>query len=186
MTEIFEKIYQTGAWVVKHVDPPSLSGPGSFPQYAVEYQKFLKVFLTKNNIQSVVDYGCGDTAVYHGFDWSAIKYTGIDVSATAIKLARDKHPDKNFICTETMDVPAADMLIVKDVFGHWSGEKSTLGLGNQYHKITEFLNINHHKFKCVLIVDGGELGEYFPKDFSYRVEQIKFKKKTKILHIKES
>ena len=186
MTEIFEEIYQSGSWVTKHHDPSSLSGPESFPSRAKEYYKFLNQFLSKNSIRSVVDYGCGDTGVYDEFDWQNIQYTGIDVSPTAISRARARHPDKTFICEETLTVPSADLLIVKDVFGHWSGERSTDGLGNQLHKITEFLNINQHKFRCVLIVDGGDLSEYFPVEFKYHIEEIKFLKKTKTLHIKET
>jgi SAM-dependent methyltransferase len=185
MTEIFEEIYQTGSWVTKHNNPSSLSGPESFSSRASEYYKFLNQFLSKNFVKSVVDYGCGDTGLYDEFDWKDIQYTGIDVSQTAIDRARKRHPDKTFICEETLTVPSADLLIVKDVFGHWNGEKSTVGLGNQRHKITEFLNINQDKFRCILIVDGGNLSEYFPPDFKYHIQEVKFLKKTKTIHIKE-
>jgi SAM-dependent methyltransferase len=186
MTEIFEQIYQDKAWVTKHHNPTSLSGPGSFPTSTVEYHKFLSEFINKNHINSVVDYGCGDSGVYDNFDWGNVSYTGIDVSQTAINLARTRHPNKTFVCTETFDVSSADLLIVKDVFGHWSGERSTQGLGNQLHRITEFLNLNHKKFRCVLIVDGGDLSEYFPEDFAFYIKNLKFNKKLKTIHIKES
>ena len=184
MTEIFEQIYRDKVWVTKHQNPPSLSGPSSFAQWAHEYYTFLYEFIDKNSVTSVVDYGCGDNGLYDDFDWGPINYTGIDVSQTAINLARMKHPDKTFICTETFDVPAADLLIVKDVFGHWSGGKSTKKLGNQLHLITEFMDRNHKKFRCVLIVDGGDLSKYFPKDFNFYNLHINFNKKPKILHIK--
>jgi len=186
MTEIFEQIYRTGAWVTKHKNPSSLSGPESFPERTKEYHKFLSEFVAKNHIRSVVDYGCGDTGVYDNFDWGAVAYTGIDVSQTAIDLARARDPNKTFICTETLDVPAADLLIVKDVFGHWSGGKSTQGLGDRLHNITDFMELNHKKFRCVLIVDGGDLSQYFPEDFDFYIKEIKFQKKIKTLHIKEA
>jgi hypothetical protein len=186
MTEIFEQIYQDKAWVTNHHNPTSLSGPGSFPTSTEEYHKFLSEFINKNHINSVVDYGCGDSGVYDNFDWGNMSYTGIDVSQTAINLARTRHPSKTFVCTETFDVSGADLLIVKDVFGHWSGEKSTQGLGNQLHRITEFLNLNHKKFRCVLIVDGGDLSEYFPEDFAFYIKNLKFNRKLKTIHIKES
>jgi hypothetical protein len=185
-TEIFENIYQNKTWVSKHSNPSSLSGPGSFVGRTKDYHIFLDKFIKKHNIQSIVDYGCGDIGVYDGFDLSKLTYLGIDVSITAIELARKKYPTKQFLCTETLEVPSGDLLIVKDVFGHWCGKKSTDGLGNQMQLITDFLNFNFDKFNYILIVDGGSLVEYFPARYKFKLQELVIGKKTKTLHIKET
>jgi SAM-dependent methyltransferase len=185
-TEVFENIYQNKTWVSKHKNPTSLSGPGSFVGRTKEYHVFLNEFIKKHKIQSVVDYGCGDCGVYDGFDLNNLNYFGIDVSRTAIELAQKKYPTKQFLCTETLDIPVGDLLIVKDVFGHWSGEKSTDGLGNQLHLIADFLNFNYDKFKFILIVDGGSLMEHFPAYCEFKLQKLMLGKKTKTLHIKET
>ena len=188
MTEVFEKIYQTKAWVKSYSDPTSLSGPGSFSGYAGEYHIFLKEFLMRNNIKSVVDYGCGDLMLYEGFNWKKIEYTGIDVSKTAIDIATERHPNKKFICQESLEVPAADLLIVKDVFGHWTGEKHTTGIGNQTGLILEFLKLNYNKFPYILIVDGkhATFEEFFLEDMKFNTTIVPFGKKApKKIYIKE-
>ena len=89
ITEFFEKIYKDKTFVHQYENPISLSGPGSFPENNKNYFLFLKEFLSKNNIKSVVDYGCGDFQLYKDFPWNDIKYLGIDVSETAINIAND-------------------------------------------------------------------------------------------------
>lgn len=187
MKDMFEEIYQTGAWVTKHNDPASLSGPESFPSRATAYLELLKKFLVKNQIKSVVDYGCGDNGLYKGFDWGSTEYTGIDVSATAISIAQRNNPNNTYICEETLDLPTADMLICKDVLGHWSGHKSTKDMGDQRHLITEWLNKNYNKFSYIIITDAheGMIENYFPPYVVFETQMINFGKKLKKVYIKQ-
>jgi 2-polyprenyl-3-methyl-5-hydroxy-6-metoxy-1,4-benzoquinol methylase len=126
LTEFFEKIYKDKVFVEQYKNPVSLSGPGSFPENNKNYFLFLKEFLSKNNIKSIVDFGCGDFQLYKDFFSNDIKYLGIDVSETAINIANQYSTDNiKFLCKETIDLPKADLLLVKDVFGHWLPNSST-------------------------------------------------------------
>jgi|APGre2960657373_1045057.scaffolds.fasta_scaffold59875_2 SAM-dependent methyltransferase len=205
ITEFFEKIYKDKAFVDQYENPVSLSGPGSFPENNKNYFLFLKEFLNKNNIKSVVDYGCGDFKLYKDFPWNDIKYLGIDVSETAINIANDySNNNIKFLCKETIDLPEADLLLVKDVFGHWLPDSSTnidiingvkkqkeIQLGNYYNLITDFLNINVSKFKYIIIVDNlnGGIEKYFPESFKHNKIKIRFTgkyvEKDKKVYIKE-
>lgn len=179
MQEVFEEIYLTKKWVKGRENPASLSGPGSFPEAVEKWMQRLEIFLKEKNISSVVDYGCGDFAVYKNFDWMNIKYTGIDISQHAIDLAKRNAPSTanfNFICDKTFDLPSADLLIIKDVLGHWNGLRSTRDLGDKRYLITDFLSSNMNKFKFVLIVDAIHqvIEDYFPKKFQPVKEILPF------------
>jgi len=170
MQEVFEEIYITQKWVQGRENPESLSGPGSFPEVVVNWINRLQNFLHEKKINSVVDYGCGDFVVYKNFDWMNIQYTGIDISQKAIELAKINAPAREnfkFICDKTFDLPTADLLIIKDVLGHWSGLRSTRDLGDKRYLITDFLSSNMPKFKYILIVDAIHqvIEDYFPKKF---------------------
>jgi SAM-dependent methyltransferase len=187
MTEMFEEIYQQKAWVVKHNNPSSLSGPGSFTTATGLYHEFLKEFLERNQIRTVVDYGCGDNGVYDGFDWSDVEYTGYDVSQTAIDLARERRPNATFVCAETLDLPPADLLIVKDVMGHWNGRNSTVDMGDHLPMITDFLNRNYDQYRCIIIIDSYDatIDLYFPGHVKFDVQELRFNRKYKRVYTKE-
>jgi len=56
------------------------------------------------------------------------------------------------LCQDTFDLPSADLLIVKVVFGHWEGKKNdVVGLGDKLYLITDFLDKNINKFNLILI-----------------------------------
>lgn len=184
--EIFENIYQQRLWVNRYPNAVSLSGPGSFPHAVSAWHAVLTKYIQQHSIQSVMDFGCGDGAVYDGFDWGTASYRGLDVSATAIELARQRRPQFQFDCAETFDLPRADLLIVKDVFSHWNGLRSTQGLGNQMHRVREFLELNYDKFPHILVVDGEDLSAYFSSHQQWRVDKIQFATRHKILHQKET
>jgi SAM-dependent methyltransferase len=186
MKDMFEEIYQTGAWVTKHKNPVSLSGPESFPERAALYLDFLTKFIRDNHIQSIVDYGCGDNGLYQGFDWGSTHYTGIDISPTAISIAQKNNPNNTYICDNTLDLPDADMLICKDVLGHWNGHKSTAEMGDQLFLITEWLNKNYNKFSYIIIMDGpdGAIENYFPPHAVFETQFIDLRKKRKKMYIK--
>ena len=185
--KIFENIYKKKIWTDSNLkNPPSYSGPGSYPKNAEIYLKFLKLFIDQNNITSVVDYGCGDLGLYNNFSWTNIDYLGIDVSSEAIRLAKLLYKQKvKLLCQDTFDLPSADLLIVKDVFGHWEGKKNdVIGLGDKLYLITDFLDRNINKFKFILICDGieGIIEKYFPINFKFKKYYVDFSNKKKILY----
>ncbi len=116
--EIFDFIYASDGW-------EGGSGAGSTPQATAQYRAFLKDFMAEKAIKSVVDVGCGDWQSSQLIDWTGVEYTGIDVSAVVLnntkRFARD---GVRFMQGDgrTMELPGADLLIVKDVLQHWSND----------------------------------------------------------------
>ena len=113
--EIFDFIYTSSTW------RPG-SGPGSTPKNTEPYRAFLQDFLKKHAIRSVLDAGSGDWQFSQLIDWSGIDYLGLDVSSVALSNSK-KHAAPNIRFVEgdfrTYDVPAADLLLMKDVIQHW-------------------------------------------------------------------
>jgi SAM-dependent methyltransferase len=115
--EIFNSIYRRNAWA------GAGSGAGSLPQNAKSYMAYLQRFMRSNRIRSVVDLGCGDWRFSRHIDWSGIDYTGIDVSSVVLETTRNfARPGISFMEMDglTGDLPAADLLLAKDVLQHWS------------------------------------------------------------------
>jgi SAM-dependent methyltransferase len=114
-SEIFDTIYRLDLW-------HGGSGPGSSEELTRGYRNFLNYFMRANRIASVVDLGCGDWQIARHMNWTGIDYVGADVSElvlqTTQKFARD---GVAFLRTDavTDPLPAADLLIAKDVFQHW-------------------------------------------------------------------
>ena len=120
MKSAFQAIYQTRSW-----QSPARSGTGSLPEYNGKYHKILLSLISKYEIGSVVDIGCGDWSLYSGaFDWSAagIKYAGIDVVPELVDYLNATHasPDIAFCCADACaeGAPSADLYIIKDVLQH--------------------------------------------------------------------
>ncbi|MDI9847739.1 methyltransferase domain-containing protein [Rhodoblastus sp. 17X3] len=116
MNERFSEIYEKNEWGYG-------SGVGSLPLNNVEYLRFLKVFLNRNKIGSVIDFGCGDWQFSRFIDWEGAKYTGFDTVAKLIERnqATFSSEDVAFrIFKPGDDLPEADLILCKDVFQHLS------------------------------------------------------------------
>lgn len=144
LTDIFEKVYKEAWWGVDE-NQNGTSGSGSEPKNAVPYIDFLKNFMAEKNIQSVVDAGCGDWQIARTINWEGINYLGFDASKTVIENNKNRFGKENIHFYHEnfldIDLPAADLLILKDVLQH-------LSLKNISKAITQF-----KKFKYVIIVN---------------------------------
>jgi len=113
----FGNIYRQHSW-----KGDSKSGPGSDPSRTVDYRAALQHFMRTHEVESVVDLGCGDWASSQLIDWSGIDYLGLDVVPGIIEANRRKFGASG-IRFETIDaandpLPAADLLLVKEVLQH--------------------------------------------------------------------
>jgi SAM-dependent methyltransferase len=114
--EIFDFIYRNDVW-------KGGSGTGSREDVTRDYREFLQQFIQAARITSVVDLGCGDWQFSRHVDWSGIDYTGVDASAVVLEnTGKFARPGVRFLHADGMTdaLPAADLLIVKDVLQHWS------------------------------------------------------------------
>lgn len=96
--EIFARLYAEDAWA-------GGSGTGSDPDAAAPYCRFIERYLTRHQVASVLDLGCGDGRVAGAIDWGPAVYRGLDV------MTGDD--------IRSCPWPAADLVLIKDVFQHW-------------------------------------------------------------------
>jgi SAM-dependent methyltransferase len=122
MRERFEQIYATGEW-------GNGSGEGSAAIHTGGYVRTLQNFIRDNRIRSVVDLGCGDWQFSRHIDWSGVHYRGYDLVESIVDRDRDEFSAPNIefhvFSGSFLDLPPADLLLVKDVLQHWSNKAVT-------------------------------------------------------------
>lgn len=111
---VFEQVYSEKVWV-------NGSGSGSAPANTASYRTFLQAFLERNDIRTVVDLGCGDWQSSRLVDWRGADYVGFDIVRDVVEQNRRLYgaPRVRFEClANEADLPAGDLLVVKDVLQH--------------------------------------------------------------------
>ena len=106
-------------WNMRYEVFPELgSGVGSRSDTLLLKQNLLASALEGFIDKRVVDVGCGDLEVSKVFNFQ--DYTGYDVSAEALKIAKSCRPEWNFIHGRIIDYPQefADLVICLDVLIH--------------------------------------------------------------------
>ncbi len=146
LTDTFNRIYAEGTWG-KDVAGKGISGTGSTLEITREYRAYVEDFMKKHNVKSVVDAGCGDWNFSSAIDWGDATYLGVDIATDVIAAARNKH-EKGKIQFQVGDItdelPAADLLISKDVLQHLSNEL--------VHKFIRN-NLRKGKYKWVILTN---------------------------------
>ena len=124
LTSTFNRIYREGIWGTDAAGR-GVSGSGSTLEITREYRAYLERFIKEHRVQSVVDAGCGDWTFSRTIDWGGASYLGVDIASDVIDAVRRKH-EKGRIRFQVGDIteelPAADLLISKDVLQHLSNE----------------------------------------------------------------
>jgi 2-polyprenyl-3-methyl-5-hydroxy-6-metoxy-1,4-benzoquinol methylase len=138
----FSKIYETNEW--------GGSGAGSFPDNTIAYREFIKTFLQKNNISTVVDYGCGDWQFSKLIDWSKVNYIGLDCVENLIEQHNSVYKSNNISFEHVNKVDdffkyTGDLLLLKDVLQHWLNDE-----------IVYFLDNVINNFKYILITNSSD------------------------------
>ncbi len=130
MEELFTNIYKKNIW---GGGSGTANGGGSSPRYCEQYLAYLRGIIPG---KVVLDLGCGDWQLYDGFDWSVAKsYVGVDVVAYLIEGLADRFHDNTSILFDHADFSnpetfvkltefyKPDLVLVKDVFHHWTTEE---------------------------------------------------------------
>ena len=141
MRDRFEKIYERNEW---HYG----SGEGSLHFHNVGYIAFLEGFIANNNVASVVDLGCGDWQFSQFVNWGEAHYSGYDIVRPVIAANKLEYSDNgvefHLYSGDPSELPAADLLIAKDVLPHLSNTRITAILSNldrfKYALITNSLD----------------------------------------------
>ena len=146
LTDTFNRIYAEGTWG-KDVAGKGTSGTGSTLEITREYRVYVEDFMKKHSVKSVVDAGCGDWSFSSAIDWGDASYLGIDIASDVIAAVRNKH-EKGRIKFQVGDItdelPAAELLISKDVLQHLSNEL--------VHKFIRN-NLRKGKYKWVILTN---------------------------------
>lgn len=146
LTTTFNRIYSDGTWG-KDVAGKGTSGTGSTLEITREYRAYLEDFIKTHAITSVVDAGSGDWGFSHAIDWGDASYLGVDIASDVVEAVRAKHQTGKIrfqVGDITEDLPAADLLISKDVLQHLSNEL--------VHKFIEN-NLRKGKYKWVILTN---------------------------------
>jgi hypothetical protein len=122
-SEIFSQIYKDKIWG-NGVGVP-LSGSGSIPNNAFPYVNLIKTFVSKNEIDSVLDFGHGDFEMWKqwgGEPFLGVEYLGIDIAEDLSEKVMVKygHPNRRFkyLDIKKTSLPKAQLLVSKDVLQH--------------------------------------------------------------------
>lgn len=135
---VFDQIYTTNYW-------GDGSGTGSSPEATSEYRQFLEGFMRDQGVRTVVDLGCGDWQVSNLIDWSGIRYHGFDAADFVIRANTERYAKENISFEKLSDyaaLPAADLLVVKDVLQHLSNAEVKKILAEVFPKYPKILVTN--------------------------------------------
>lgn len=146
LTNTFNRIYAEGTWG-KDVAGKGTSGTGSTLEITREYRAYVEDFVKKHSVKSVVDAGCGDWSFSSAMDWGNASYLGVDIASDVIAAVRNKHETDKIkfqVSNITDELPAAELLISKDVLQHLSNEL--------VHKFIRN-NLRKGKYKWVILTN---------------------------------
>ena len=146
LTPTFNRIYAEGMWG-KDVAGKGTSGTGSTLEITREYRAYVEDFIKKHSVKSVVDAGSGDWSFSSAKDWGNASYLGVDIASDVIAAVRNKYEKgkvKFRVGDITDELPAADLLISKDVLQHLSNEL--------VHKFIRN-NLSKGKYKWVILTN---------------------------------
>ncbi|MBV9365928.1 MAG: class I SAM-dependent methyltransferase [Solirubrobacterales bacterium] len=136
---VFEEIYRKREW-------GNGSGAGSDPRATTGYREFLQRFVVENDIETVVDYGCGDWQFSRYVDWRKAQYLGLDVVPGLIARNSKQFGSDRVRFTlapdDPTDLPEADLLIAKDVLQHLPNDE-----------VAAFLNHASEAYRFTLITN---------------------------------
>ncbi len=123
--KIFSKIYKDKLWDKKSLN--FNSGPGSHNnELVIPFLEFVKSFIIKKKIESIVDLGCGDFNIGKNIYNKVNIYYGIDIVPDLIEYNKKKFANstvqfqcKNFIKDS---IPKADCVILRQVLQHMDNQ----------------------------------------------------------------
>jgi hypothetical protein len=146
LTDTFNRIYSEGTWG-RDVAGTGTSGSGSTLEITREYRAYVEDFIKKHGVKSVVDAGSGDWGFSRAMDWGDASYLGVDIASEVVEAVRRNHQTDRIrfqVGDITDDLPAADLLISKDVLQHLSNELVHTFIEN---------NLRKGKYKWVILTN---------------------------------
>jgi SAM-dependent methyltransferase len=161
LTNTFNHIYAEGMWG-RDDRGKGTSGSGSTLEITREYRAYVEDFMKKHAVKSVVDAGCGDWSFSSAMDWGDASYLGVDIASDIVDADRKKYQRDKVrfqVGDITEELPAADLLISKDVLQHLSNRLVQKFIEN---------NLRKGKYKWVILTNDRGSGNPDVRPGGYR------------------
>lgn len=133
----FTDIYERNLW--GGVKGEYYSGSGSYRDDLVgPYIEWLKEFITKEKIESIVDLGCGDYNIGKRLSILGPQYIGVDIVEGLTQYNEKYYGNSNvkFMCLDIVsdDLPDGELCLIRQVFQHLHNSeiKQVLNKLNKY------------------------------------------------------
>lgn len=125
LQEVFEDIYGKHLWGGPRGNEAFNSGSGSGSEAASPYVETVSHYIRTNEVQQVVDLGCGDFRVGSAIvAATGVRYTGVDITRPLIAHlnANAAKPGVEFQCLNIVDdpLPPGDLYLIRQVLQHLS------------------------------------------------------------------
>ncbi|HSZ71113.1 MAG TPA: methyltransferase domain-containing protein [Cytophagaceae bacterium] len=136
-------------WIDRY-DKGGNSGAGSYHRLAVFKAAVINAWVKENNIQTVIEFGCGDGNQLRYFHFPS--YIGYDVSTQALKLCSklfQQDVSKHFALMKEYDQRSVDMSMSLDVIYHLIED-------DVYHQYMSALFQASHQFVVIYSSDKEE------------------------------
>jgi len=122
--DVFRRIYRKGEW---GGEGTYYSGPGSDERFAARYVELVRDFIALHDeIDVVVDLGCGDFRIGREVSEACDKYVGIDIVPELIAAHTQAHGSETteFLCADIVadELPAGELVLIRQVLQHLSNE----------------------------------------------------------------
>jgi SAM-dependent methyltransferase len=128
MKEIFAGIYKNNDWK----SDESVSGQGSTLDATEGIRRELPKLFAKFHVKSLLDIPCGDCNWIAPIIKNLELYLGADIVDELIEENRKRFPDEHFAVLDITkdELPKVDMILVRDLFGHFSEPDLALAIKN--------------------------------------------------------
>ena len=126
-SDIWEREVFSRKYVVETSDWAGHSGSGSSAYHTIKYKAFLETFILENGVKSILDIGCGDWQFARFVNFGPGVYFGYDVVGDVVQRNLETFGSASRIFrmmpNNLAELPACDLLIMKDVLQHLSNAK---------------------------------------------------------------
>lgn len=116
-------VYKWKSKVARNMSP---CGKGSTPKATKPIREFIEKMISKYDIESITDAGCGDFSWMSQVDKQGASYIGYDINLEMLLEVRENYPENTFIhCDITEhEFPKTDLIICRDCMFHLDLETS--------------------------------------------------------------
>jgi len=166
--QVFSNIYENFGFG----NSDSRSGPGSDLEQTETIRQEIKKLIKSYNIKSVVDIPCGDFYWMKEIVFNFDNYIGGDIVENCIKENNERYGNSRikFINFDLLkdEIPTADLLIVRDIIGHFpisDGIKiveNILKSNCKYLLSTTWYNVEDNSYYKKHYNSGTNLGRFYP------------------------